>query len=368
MPQLPESVTVTTALTLTGSLSSLLGSAFILICYAVLPLEYHFRHVLILNLSIADFFNAVTNSIGGIYIFALKRTLDPGPACNFQGLVGQVTVQATDCTILAITLSTVSVITEKWRMPRGDDGSRYRQIIFTSCAIWALPLFTGFLALGMGWYAPATGNWCWLVAQPAYLRYALTHAWRILFIIIEICLYTYLHIWLRRHYQRMVVSLRSVDIVPAGSSDSRRTPSSLDSSKYQGGSHGYYEQNGASSSILVDREGAGSSRPKIAADSTSKWSLSQMTGLRGTHQASHSLANNLRYQAIRRMLLLNAYPLAYIILWIPGIVNRLIEASGHSSNVMQAIQASTQFVGLANALTYGWNERIATRVRERFRN
>jgi len=84
-------------------------------------------------------------------------------------------------------------------------------------------------------------------------------------------------------------------------------------------------------------------------------------------QVSHSLANNVRYQAIRRMLLLNAYPLAYIILSIPGIVNRLLEASGHKSHIMQAIQASMQFVGLANALTYGWNERMGTRVRERFR-
>jgi hypothetical protein len=38
---------------LAGSLASLAGSAFILMCYTILPLEYNFRHVLILNLSIA---------------------------------------------------------------------------------------------------------------------------------------------------------------------------------------------------------------------------------------------------------------------------------------------------------------------------
>ena len=166
----------------------------------------------------------------------------------------------------------------------------------------------------------------------------------------------------------MAVSLRTVDIVPSGASDSRGTGSSLNTSTDKGGPRAVYGLRGASSSGFFDRDGSEPSRPKGAVDSRSKWSLAQMTGLRGTHQASQSLANNQRYQAIRRMLLLNAYPLAYIILWIPGIVNRLIEASGHTSRVMQVIQASTQFVGLANALTYGWNERIATRVRERFRN
>ena len=66
------------------------------------------------------------------------------------------------------------------------------------------------------------------------------------------------------------------------------------------------------------------------------------------------------------MLLLNSYPLAYIILWIPGIANRLIEATGNKSTVMQLMQASTQLVGLANALTYGWNEKVSSQVREYF--
>jgi len=71
---------------------------------------------------------------------------------------------------------------------------------------------------------------------------------------------------------------------------------------------------------------------------------------------------------IRKVLLLNAYPAAYIILWIPGILNRLVEASGGSSPALQVLQASTQFVGLANAITYGWNERIAHQLRKKFSN
>ncbi|KAJ8496326.1 hypothetical protein ONZ45_g12502 [Pleurotus djamor] len=74
-----------------------------------------------------------------------------------------------------------------------------------------------------------------------------------------------------------------------------------------------------------------------------------------------------RYKAIQRILLLNAYPFFYILLWMPGLANRLIEASGHKSKVTQIMQASTQFVGLANALTYGWNERVAREVKLKYR-
>lgn len=39
--------------TLTGSLLSLLGTAFILICYMILPQKRHIRHALIINLTVA---------------------------------------------------------------------------------------------------------------------------------------------------------------------------------------------------------------------------------------------------------------------------------------------------------------------------
>ena len=99
--------------------------------------------------------------------------------------------------------------------------------------------------------------------------------------------------------------------------------------------------------------------------SPESWTFSRLVGLRGT-RSSNTLSSNPHYRAIQKTLLLNAYPLAYIILWIPGIVNRLIEATGHTSEVMKILQASTQLVGLANALTYGWNERVARQLRKKF--
>jgi hypothetical protein len=42
-----------TIVTATASITSVIGSGFILVCYTVLPLDYHFRHVLILNLAVS---------------------------------------------------------------------------------------------------------------------------------------------------------------------------------------------------------------------------------------------------------------------------------------------------------------------------
>ena len=96
------------------------------------------------------------------------------------------------------------------------------------------------------------------------------------------------------------------------------------------------------------------------------WFL-RITGLRRSNRRiSSGFSSDPHYQAVQRTLLLNSYPLAYIILWIPAIVNRFIEVTGRSSTVMQFLQVTAQLVGLANALTYGWNERVTKQLKERF--
>ncbi|KAF5619602.1 cyclic amp receptor 2 [Fusarium tjaetaba] len=69
---------------------------------------------------------------------------------------------------------------------------------------------------------------------------------------------------------------------------------------------------------------------------------------------------------IQRMLLLNAYPFMYVLLWAPGLINRLMEASGNpnSKTINVALQAPTQFIGLANALTYGFNHYLRDRLND----
>jgi len=71
-------------------------------------------------------------------------------------------------------------------------------------------------------------------------------------------------------------------------------------------------------------------------------------------------------EKVKKVLIMRAYPTFYVILLIPGILNRMVEAWGGSSKVLQLMQASTQFVGLANAITYGWNERILEQLKLKF--
>ncbi|KAF5581636.1 hypothetical protein FPCIR_10078 [Fusarium pseudocircinatum] len=67
---------------------------------------------------------------------------------------------------------------------------------------------------------------------------------------------------------------------------------------------------------------------------------------------------------LRRMMLLNGYPLGYLILWTPGVINRFIEIKGMSSPPwLVALLASTQYIGLVHAITYGYNEQLRRSVR-----
>jgi hypothetical protein len=59
---------------------------------------------------------------------------------------------------------------------------------------------------------------------------------------------------------------------------------------------------------------------------------------------------------IWKMLLLNMYPVTYLILWMPGLANRIAEGMGHSQRALVIMQSSTQFIGLANAAVYLYKE------------
>lgn len=59
---------------------------------------------------------------------------------------------------------------------------------------------------------------------------------------------------------------------------------------------------------------------------------------------------------IWKMLLLNMYPVTYLVLWIPGLANRIVEGMGHNIRWLVILQSSTQFIGLANATVYLYKE------------
>ncbi|KAF9489752.1 hypothetical protein BDN71DRAFT_1511848 [Pleurotus eryngii] len=328
-----------------GSVLSSIGSGFIIVCYLVLPIRRHFRHVHILNLAIADFINATNNSASGSLILIRRENLSRGPACILNGFVTQISVQATDTAILAITTTTVYTITRISRSHAIQTEWSNRAIVLTCIAIWILPAITSFLALGMHWYGPVSGNWCWLVEKPSFLRYVLTHGWRYLFMLVEICLSLYLYVFLRRHFRALRVPM--ISSVPANSIQSPTfSPMSFTNSNTEREQkRDLSETYDAPINVLNSHNTVviSASRPSMASQMESP-----------------------RYKAVQRILLLNAYPFFYIILWIPGLANRIVEASGHSSKIAQILQASTQFVGLANAITYGWNERIARELRRKY--
>lgn len=81
-------------------------------------------------------------------------------------------------------------------------------------------------------------------------------------------------------------------------------------------------------------------------------------GTRGNDNQSFLASRMPAPPNVKKMLLMNGYPLAYIVLWIPGIANRLAESVGQSPRWLSALQACTQYIGLINALTYGMSEQM----------
>ena len=66
-------------------------------------------------------------------------------------------------------------------------------------------------------------------------------------------------------------------------------------------------------------------------------------------RASHAQTKARIDRDIWKMLLLNMYPVTYLILWLPGIANRIAEGMGYSVHALVVLQSSTQFIGAANA-------------------
>ena len=191
----------TTIPTLVGSLSSFLGAGFILICYMILPQKRHFRHALIINLAVADFINATNNSVSGLWIVILHRKIQNGPACVANGFIGQLSVQATDCSILMIAVITMLFL----KQASAAQDATMRLKVLLCAATWVLPATTAFIALGMHLYHPVAGNWCWIQQKPTYLRYVLTHMWRFVVIAASTGIYIYIYICLQRHFRNVKV-------------------------------------------------------------------------------------------------------------------------------------------------------------------
>jgi hypothetical protein len=181
------------------------------------------------------------------------------------------------------------------------------------------------------------------------------------------------HITLKRHFRKTSRALSDTETGPSYSSSTRsqtiidtnhndkHEPSNIE---LKGSSWDDDKTSQVSSSHKPHDVGAISTLSSEASADTNNFKAPRHIMAHRTDDAGQ--ARDSRLKAIEKVLLLNAYPLLYIILWIPGLANRLVEASGHTSEVTQVLQCSTQFVGLANALTFGWNEEVARQLKQRF--
>ncbi|KAI9792957.1 MAG: hypothetical protein M1816_001279 [Peltula sp. TS41687] len=329
-------------LTLVGHFLSVCGACTILVCYAILPQRRHVRHALIINLAVADLINAANGLTSGLYVLSRGHYIPEGPGCTFNGFIAQFSVQGIDCSILMIAIATLLFLQTKIILPKPS--------LLTKCTIRA-----GSIALGRGLYQPVSGNWCWIKAKPAYLRYVLTHMWRFLFIFLCTGIYLYVYIFLRRHFRQLqTIGLQNRASKPQHEIHHHNHPASTGTEEM-----GFVSSNNSQSTASM-----GPSRDGLVASNQDF--PRHHKGLPG--KSAQNSGNRVATEArIKKMLLLNSYPIMYIILWIPGIVNRIVEGTGSSSRVLAFLQTSTAFIGLVNAITYGLTENVLAKLKKRFR-
>lgn len=216
----------------------------------------------------------------------------------------------------------------------------------------------------MGAYGHVSGNWCWIKAKHLGLRYGLTHGWRIAIFIATVAIYTYIYIRLRRMFGRFHVSNPST-----GNTTSRDQTYVDHASDMQ---HILVSSSFVVSHELEERPPPPTDPGHDDALETGKTTFWSVTADAGSARAQPSKPAHVGFAAggnrpaskmpappsLKKMLLMNGYPIAYILLWLPGMINRLTESVGASPRWLQALQASTQFIGFVNAFTYGSMEHM----------
>lgn len=174
---------------------------------------------------------------------------------------------------------------------------------------------------------PVGNNWCWIAADRTDLRYALTHGWRLAVFFITVLIYAYIYWYFQRHMKSMLID------EPENESEEVGTQPYI-------------------SNTCTKKTRLQSTLPNISKRNMTRYTSFANDEIRQRSQKME--------REVRRMLLLNGYPMLYVILWIPGIASRFLQTSGNNaaanSRVLMGLQVSTQFVGLANAITYGWNK------------
>ncbi|EEY14343.1 conserved hypothetical protein [Verticillium alfalfae VaMs.102] len=359
--------------TLAGSLLSCVATTCVLTSFAIYRHQMRsFRHALVLNLSVAEFINSLNNTVSG-FIYMRTRGLQPGAACTVNGFVGQLSVQAADFSILAIALVTLLTVTGTVYMPKASLARKA-----TICgAVWVVPVATSVTATAMGQMAPVGGNWCWISAARPDLRDDDMKLDNLMRVEAAGAGTTTKPAGLSISVHEVKMDAAAVEakggMMDFDDDDDDDDATTLDEmihgtpgktlrqqksfqedleritpkSSYPGDNHVSIPRPSASASGSVRRA------PNVPANRTMRSTLSEFPIRQDSHQVERE---------IKKMMFLNAYPIMYVLLWIPGLVNRLLQASGNAPGprTMAALQVSTQMarhvVGLEWMLTWSPSE------------
>lgn len=246
--------------------------------------------------------------------------------------------------------------------------------------------FVGCIILGLQAFGPVSGNWCWIKEDRLALRYGLAHGWRfgvILGIIaIYICIARKLcrqYSWLRRH------TYRGDFEITTGSTDAGQTTPVKREFVTPEHDLKYGPLGCAGKNIGMDEIVSVSDRSRrensLPVPTVHVEFDGQCIATTHDHKQTQSLLEPKSVQTfdteaspqvlqaaffedprIQVVVQMTAYPILYVLLWIPGIVNRGIEASGRTSITLQYLQASTQLIGLADSMIFAIQQRNRKRI------
>ncbi|CBX91463.1 hypothetical protein IAQ61_010810 [Plenodomus lingam] len=373
--------------TLFGSLLSMCSTATVILLwiFARGKKRRDFRYALILNLTVTEFMNSLNNSVSGIVVVSNRRAPIPGLLCNINGWAGQFSVVAVDFSVLAITVVTLLTIQLRSSIIYASTSTK----ALICLAIWVVPLCNSIIALVNNYYGPVSGNWCWIEKRFTRERYALNHGWRISIFFISVCTYAYVFYYMVRRFRPQSLSSLSASSFnefeheldarrrnggvlagcvtpPVNPPEQVGKPSPKDSGNILGQGVSFnlarFDKEPAvlhgPEDIHQGINASGTPDPERLAFSNKEFGGNDLQGLPTAELPGRRPSRSTRTidREVWRMLLLNMYPVTYLVLWLPGMLNRLTEGLGHNIRALVILQSSTQFIGFANATVYIYQE------------
>ncbi|KAJ3139789.1 hypothetical protein HK101_003591 [Irineochytrium annulatum] len=276
-------------------------------------------------------------------IMGLSKRLQTGSTyCNVSGWLVQWSVQQSDCTTFALAVVTFLIATSSRdidtlvRMLK----SLERSSLYIVAILILLPAVTatiGYALVGMA----NTGSWCWfsppsLNPNGNYVRYGLTHGPRMVMILGIIGMYSWLFVQFRRRIEEGEMEQAEMEW---GEEEERNVGAPRAPLKMEDGAAAGFGNDGPVNGASMNSWGSGAGATRASED--------ERREVRKASQASK--------RAILKLLI---YPSVYTLLWIPGIANRLAEATNappETLAVTNFLQFTTQLVGAANAVIYGFS-------------